>query len=226
MIQLAMDIPVCQIKPIYDPHHHQASQNSSTVNTLFQTLNLQPHPEGGYFAETDRPPPLSPMDKTETRPQDHDHSLPAASSTIFYLLTPNAPLGMFHRDRARTIHTWHRGRGRYVIIHADEASCSHTGLEKSERGEEKVRLESFVVGPDVARGEHLQWVVGAGKYKASYLLPDISTLGDSEGLLISEVVVPGFDFVGLDFLRKDKMEELLTAEQVRELSWMLKTPEE
>jgi hypothetical protein len=38
--------------------------------------------------------------------------------------------------------------------------------------------------------------------------------------------VPGFDLADLDFLRKDEMEELLTAEQVRELSWMLKTPDD
>jgi hypothetical protein len=38
--------------------------------------------------------------------------------------------------------------------------------------------------------------------------------------------VPGFDFADLDSLRKDEMKELLTAEQVRELSWMLKTPDD
>ena len=97
------------------------------------------------------------------------------------MLTPNAPLGAFHRHWGRTIHTWHRGRGRYVIIHADEATCSHEGSGEFERVEGKARLESFVVGPDVARGERLQWVVGAGKYKASYLLPDISKQGDEGG---------------------------------------------
>lgn len=180
-----MDIPVSQIKPTYDPHNHQPSYNSPSLNTLIQTLHLHPHPEGGYFTETDRHPPPSNLEN-EKNPQENDPSLRAASSTIFYLLTPNAPLGSFHRHQGRTIHTWHRGRGRYVIIHADEATCSHEGSEKFKRGEREL-LESFVVGPDVARGERLQWVVGAGKYKASYLLPDISTQGGSEGLLISEV---------------------------------------
>ncbi|KAJ5370852.1 uncharacterized protein N7496_006944, partial [Penicillium cataractarum] len=214
-----------QIKPIYNPHNHKPSHNSPSLNALIQTLNLHPHPEGGYFTETDRHPSPPPSNKTRTgNTPESDPALRAASSTIFYLLTPNAPLGSFHRHRGRTIHTWHRGRGRYVIIHADEATCSHEGSEKFE-GEEKGRLESFVVGPDVARGERLQWVVGAGKYKASYLLPDIAKQGGSEGLLISEVVVPAFDFADLDFLRRDEMEQLVTAEQVRELSWMLKVPE-
>lgn len=53
---------------------------------------------------------------------------------------------------------------------------------------------------------------------------EINTLADIPDLIL-QVVVPGFDFADLDFLRRDKMEELLTAEQVRELSWMLKPPE-
>lgn len=71
-------------------------------------------------------------------------------------------------------------------MHADE-----------KREGEKVRVESFVVGGDVAGGERLQWVVEGGKFKASFLLGD---LGDgeegagsegSQGCLISETVVPG-----------------------------------
>ena len=53
---------------------------------------------------------------------------------------------------------------------------------------------------------------------------EVNTLADIPGLIL-QVVVPGFDFGDLDFLRRDKMEELLTAEQVRELSWMLKPSE-
>lgn len=53
---------------------------------------------------------------------------------------------------------------------------------------------------------------------------EINTLANIPDLVL-QVVVPGFDFADLDFLRRDKMEELLTAEQVRELSWMLKPPD-
>jgi hypothetical protein len=83
-----------------------------------------------------------------------------------------------------------------VIIHADEATCRPEEFEQDKgKSQTKARLESFVVGPDVARGQRLQWVVGAGKYKASYLLPngEMSNRdlagggGEEEGLLISEV---------------------------------------
>lgn len=71
------------------------------------------------------------------------------------------------------MHTLISGRGRYVLIHADEES----------EGEGKKRIETFVVGKDVERGERSVWVVEGGKYKASFLLDG----EDGEGLLISEV---------------------------------------
>ena len=63
----------------------------------------------------------------------------------------------------------------YVLIHADAEG-------------EKKRVESFVVGRDVERGERAVWIVEGGKYKASFLLPTEEE-GNQEGdrLLISEV---------------------------------------
>jgi hypothetical protein len=92
----------------------------------------------------------------------------------------------------------------------------------------KARVESFVVGPNPERGERLQWVVDGGNYKASFLLPDSSDHGANEdrtsnGLLISEVVIPGFEFEDHEFLRREEMHKLLTTEQSQELSWMLKS---
>jgi predicted cupin superfamily sugar epimerase len=96
--------------------------------------------------------------------------------------------------------------------------------------------------PRVELGERMQWIVEGGKYKSSFLLPDEPEGDKSSGLLISEVsfvyrstyletitankyqvVVPGFEFTDHDFLPRKKMEDLLTAEQVRELDWMLRT---
>lgn len=88
----------------------------------------------------------------------------------------------------------------------------------------KARIETFLVGPNIERGEKLQWVVEGGKFKGTYLLPDEE--GDpekkSEGLLISETVVPGFEYSDHDFLRAELTEQLLTPEQVDELKWMLR----
>ena len=152
------------------------------LQKLIDKLKLQKHPEGGYFVETDRDARsvVNPFISAKADVSD-SNSTRSASTTIFYLLTPASPQGGFHRNKARTMHTLHRGRGRYVIIHADEA-------EKGQKG----RVEVFTVGQDVEKGERLQWMVEGGKYKSSFLLPDKEGESKSEGLLISEVTQPIF----------------------------------
>lgn len=130
------------------PHEPEAY----SIQTMISTLRLLPHIEGGYFSETDMSPDVlaSPFPIIEsiasgivpTRP-GFDPFARSSSTSILYPQTPNGPQGGFHRNKARTVHTLHIGRGRYVVIHADEL------------GEEK-RIESFVVGHDIARGEKLQ----------------------------------------------------------------------
>ena len=109
-----------------------------------------------------------------------------------------------------------------------------------------------------------------GKYKASFLLPDVDTppevmdlqrayqmerlqtqqqlramgifpplpfgqpeqmadtgpmgipLQTSDGLLISETVVPGFEYSDHDFMKKERLEALVTAEEAKALEWLLK----
>ncbi|MCJ1393543.1 hypothetical protein MMC18_006418 [Xylographa bjoerkii] len=188
------------------------------IQNLISKLNLQRNLEGGYFVETDRDPLRIPnpfrADDSHTAKLSldgyQDDSARSASTTIYHLLTPEHPTGVFHRNKARTMHTLHKGRGRYVIIHADQA----------ENGQ-KARLETFVVGHNVDKGERLQWLVEGGKYKASFLLPDTEHGNESEGLLISETVVPGFEFRDHEFLPADALHNLVTAEQENELRWLL-----
>ncbi|MCJ1433281.1 hypothetical protein MMC27_002640 [Xylographa pallens] len=188
------------------------------IQNLISKLNLQTHLEGGYFVETDRDPLRVPnpfrVDDSHTANllsnSNQDDSSRSASTTIYYLLTPENPTGVFHRNKARTMHTLHKGRGRYVIIHADQ----------TEHGQ-KDMVETFVVGHNVDKGERLQWLVEGGKYKASFLLPDSEGGNTSEGLLISETVVPGFEFQDHDFLPAAALHNLVTAEQENELRWLL-----
>lgn len=179
-----MDIPISKIKPFYHPNTPPPNESPAIQQTI-TVLDLQPHIEGGFFVVTDenplRIPNPFPRDSSSCAPPDDPTDTTRAASTcIFYFLAPRAPLGTFHRNKARTVHTLHRGRGRYVILHADEAG---------EDGGRKVRVESFVVGRNLAAGERLQWIVEGGKYKSSYLLPDEDGDGEAEteGLLISEV---------------------------------------
>lgn len=167
---------------------------SPQIHQLINALNLQTHIEGGYFVETDRDkllipnPFLSPQQRSEHSLRDAD-LWRNASTSIFYLLTPQRPLGRFHRNKGRTVHTLHSGRGIYVLLHVDEMD----GQDGLWHDKSRVRIESFVVGRDVAKGERLQWIVEGGKYKASFLLDAGDGKGgetdcaECGGLLISEV---------------------------------------
>ena len=104
-----------------------------------------------------------------------------------------------------------------MIIHppTDEANPGNR--------KEKATVETFVVGDDIEKGESMQWMVEGGKWKASFLLPDREDDGSSKsGLLISETVVPGFEFRDHDFLRKENLEELVTKEQAEEMGWLVR----
>lgn len=106
------------------------------------------------------------------------------------------------------MHTLHSGRGRYVILHEQPGG--------------KAKIETFVVGHNVEKGERLQWMVEGGKFKASYLLPDVEGGDDSDGLLISETVVPGFEFSDHDFMTPEVLGDWVTPEQAKELEWLVR----
>jgi predicted cupin superfamily sugar epimerase len=121
-----------------------------------------------------------------------------------------------------------------VIIHADEVAPPSRPSGYSSSEEEptsasnetklwtgKARVETFIVGQDVLGGERLQWIVEGGKYKAEALLPEADGSA-GEGCLISETVVPGFEFADHDFLKGERFEALLTQEQVEEMGWMVR----
>ncbi|KAE8149323.1 RmlC-like cupin domain-containing protein [Aspergillus avenaceus] len=212
-----MDVSIAAIRPHYSPvTNGKDIVESPSIQNIIEALRLSPHPEGGFFNEVDRHPLriTNPHRKDNNVTGDEHRS---ASTTIYYFLTPQSPLGHFHRNQSRTVHTLHRGRGRYVIIHADQAS---------ENGG-KAPIESFIVGHQIEKGERLQWIVEGGKYKSSYLLPDpeaeSSGQEETKGLLISETVVPGFEFDDHDFLTEEGIDQLLTPEQVQELRWMVRS---
>ncbi|GAB7338322.1 hypothetical protein MBLNU457_4632t1 [Dothideomycetes sp. NU457] len=181
---------------------------------------------------------------------EEDNSTRNASTTIHYMLTPSMQMGHFHRNKGRTIHTLHRGRGRYVLIHADEvmasydddsnlSSSSPSSSDQNEGGGKKeklnpntderalksrnakARIETFIVGTDVEKGERVQWIVEGGKYKASFLL-ECEKDGRQEPLLISETVVPGFEFKDHDFLTVERFGKLVDEEQRGELEWLVR----
>ncbi|EKG11526.1 hypothetical protein MPH_11415 [Macrophomina phaseolina MS6] len=239
-----------------DPAAVQPNEPAGT-RAVIAALQLIPHPEGGYFVETDRDqrrvanPFHASYDSgmttlgakhvfsevTDDSAAGREHGeegeqkgdakgalwtalTRSASTNIFYLLTQGRGWGRFHRNKGRTVHTLHKGRARYVIIHADE-------VYKGIRAKGDARIETYVVGQDVVAGEKLQWIVDGGKYKASFLLADEEGGQESrEGCLISETVIPGFEYTDHDFLKPEELVELIGAERAAELDWLLTKCEE
>ncbi|CCD24636.1 Cff1p NDAI_0D03220 [Naumovozyma dairenensis CBS 421] len=186
-----------------------ASEPPTKLKELIDTWGLIKHGEGGYFKETDRSPFVmdAPTKITKKGSWEEEETTKLVllkrnySTLIYYLLTPDSPIGKMHKNRNRIIHILQRGKGQYVLIYPNG------------------QVKSFRVGFDYANGEVSQWVVPGGVYKASFLVPNEEF---HNGLLISEVVVPGFDFEDHLFMSGyDEMVNLLGEEKAASLKFLL-----
>jgi uncharacterized protein len=194
----------------------------ANIGAIISTLKLQKHIEGGYFVQTDRakftiPNPFRHETVSDLATSNEQSATRHASTTIFYLISPGSPVGYFHRNKARTVHTLHWGRGRYTVIHADEVSGSGAS--------DKARIETFIVGHDIAKGEKLQWIIEGGKFKASFLLPEPGEEASKAGCLISETVIPGFEYADHDFMTAEGLKRLVAEGEFKELAWLLRKGE-
>ncbi|MEE4660993.1 MAG: cupin domain-containing protein, partial [Halieaceae bacterium] len=112
------------------------------VDTLIEALGLEAHVEGGYFRRIFQ---ADHRDRIST-PAGERYTL----TSIHYLLTADSPVGHWHLNRSDIVHYFHLGAPiTYYLIHPDG------------------RLETVVMGSDVARGQQLALVVRGGTWKAS-----------------------------------------------------------
>lgn len=148
---------------------------AATAEEIIHALSLEPHVEGGYYRRTyqaDAQPRV-------LTPGGERHAM----TSIHYLLTADAPVGHFHRNRSDIVHYFHMGDPvRYHLIHRDG------------------RLEQVDLGHGLATGQCLQLTVPGGVWKASELLAG----GHGYGL-ISEAVSPGFDFADMTLAERDTL---------------------
>ncbi|CDK27593.1 unnamed protein product [Kuraishia capsulata CBS 1993] len=197
-------------KPVFLQRKVTTSQK---VLQIAKDLQLLGHQEGGFFKETDRSPlymenPYSEKNTNSYRQAtttSKDKTISRNYSTlIYYLITSESAIGRLHRNHSRIIHILQKGRGQYVLVYPDGT------------------IKSFIVGFDFANGEVAQWVVPGGVYKASFLLPLEEEPSGDDCLLISEVVVPGFEWDDHRFMEsKDELSELVGEEKAEELGWLL-----
>ena len=113
------------------------------VETIITSLQLLPHPEGGFYRETFRADPLP-------------FGLPGrgvrSASTAIYFLLAGADFSAFHRVSSDEV--WHHYAGDALELHSLDAERGHTRV---------------VLGSRLAEGERPQHVIAAGQYQAARL---------------------------------------------------------
>jgi predicted cupin superfamily sugar epimerase len=134
---------------------------------LAEQLDLQPHPEGGWFRETWRSP-------VSFRPRGY-HGQRNAATAIYFLLHPG--------ERSR----WH-------VVRSDEQWVWHGGgplaLRLGGSGDEPSAGSAVLLGGDLDAGQQPQVLVPGGVWQCA------APAGQAP-VLVSCVVAPGFDFADL-----------------------------
>ena len=151
------------------------SDSSARWEQWREALNLLPHPEGGFFAETFRASDV--VLHPGTTPVGLQR---AASTAIYYLLPPGASSA------------WHR-------VCSDEAWHHYDGgalelLMQSPDGENA----RVVLGTDINAGQRPQAIVPAGWWQSARPL-------EREGwVLCGCTVAPGFDFADFEMATEEQ----------------------
>jgi uncharacterized protein len=174
-----------------------------------RTLNLLPHPEGGYYRQTYRSDLMLPKSALPAEfPSDR-----AASTAIYFLLDENN-FSAFHRLRSDEM--WHFYLGSPLTVHVIDAEGRYS----------EIRL-----GADPERGEVFQAVVKAGCWFGSqlavraeaHLHPPSKTAQQNESAnrkasvqpfcLVGCTVAPGFDFEDFELGKRNELLRLYPQHQ-------------
>lgn len=138
----------------------------NTQEQIIQQLNLQPHPEGGYFKETYRSVGEISEESLGTKYKgSRNHS-----TCIYFLLTSNS-FSAFHRINQDEI--WHFYDGSAILLHIISANGDYSNI---------------TIGRELANGQVPQFVVPGGYWFAAEVV-DSDTYS-----LLGCTVAPGFSF--------------------------------
>ncbi len=142
---------------------------AAEVQRWVERLDLEPHPEGGYFRETWRSGVVLPGEVLPAHGGDRN-----AGTSILYLL-PSGERSARHRVASDELWLFQAGDPLDLAIEDPE-----TGEEK------KIRL-------GLGEGQKLQALVPAGWWQSAE-----GAAGEAGYTLVGCVVVPGFDFADFE----------------------------
>ncbi|BDD12457.1 hypothetical protein FUAX_48890 (plasmid) [Fulvitalea axinellae] len=152
---------------------------SEKIKKIVSALELEAHPEGGYFKETYR---SEGKVKREALPEGFNGDRNFCTA-IYFLLTKDN-FSAFHRICQDEI--WHFYSGDPLYVHVIDQDGEYTRHE---------------VGPDIESGQEPQLVVSAGAWFAS------SVKEGEEYSLVGCTVSPGFDFEDFELADREKLSE-------------------
>ena len=144
---------------------------------IIQQLDLQPHPEGGWFRETYRSTGIIPK---EALPSQYDGR--RNYSTCIYFLLAAGHHSNFHK--VRQDEAWHFYKGDPIELH----------LLLENGGYSRV-----LIGNDLEAGQVPQFVVTGGTWFAANVIQD-GNYG-----LVGCTVAPGFDFADFELAGRDNL---------------------
>ncbi|MBO0930697.1 cupin domain-containing protein [Fibrella aquatilis] len=152
-----------------------------TASDYIAALNLQPHPEGGYYAQT-----YEAAEKVAQEALPSRFSGDRSFSTAIYFLLENQNRSALHRIQSDEV--WHFYAGGPLLIYV---------IDPQTGGLTTIRL-----GNRLDAGEVFQAVVPAGCWFGS---KPIGAPNDPPFSLVGCTVAPGFDFADFELADADVM---------------------
>ena len=138
----------------------------NSIETIIQTLQLEPHPEGGFFRETYRS-----VGEISKENLEEGFSGSRNYSTAIYFLLTSKNFSAFHRVQQDEFWFFHSGSP--IELHMISGSGEHTQV---------------IIGNRLEEGEVPQFVVPGGHWFAA------AVINADAYSLVSCTVSPGFDF--------------------------------
>ncbi|WP_303316139.1 cupin domain-containing protein [Flavivirga abyssicola] len=149
----------------------------NTIQKIVDQLELQPHPEGGYFKETYRSNGVINEDNLGSDFSGHRNY----TTSIYFLLTSES-FSAFHRIKQDEI--WHFYKGSPIKLHM----ISDDGI-----------YSNVIIGNDIEKEQFPQFVVNAKDWFAAEVI-DKNTYA-----LVGCTVSPGFDFKDFELPERDTL---------------------
>uniref|UniRef100_A9A662 DUF985 domain-containing protein n=1 Tax=Methanococcus maripaludis (strain C6 / ATCC BAA-1332) TaxID=444158 RepID=A9A662_METM6 len=148
-----------------------------TAEYFIKKLNLEKHPEGGFYKRIYQSEEVISKDKLPER-YNSDRFY---STSIYYLLSGN-DISKFHRLKSDEI--WHYYFGSSAIIHIID-NLGNYNLKK--------------LGPNLDKNENFQVIIPKNSYFAAEIIEK------SSFIIVGCTVSPGFDFEDFELASKDEL---------------------